>query len=87
VRGTVIKLRISPPFGVYFWLPIMLLLVIGFIPLLASDALEPDKTLGVTFALFVAILFLGAVVGLWRGRSDRAFLVATLVRILNAEVD
>ncbi len=87
VRGTVIRLRVSLPFGLYFWLAIVPLLVIGYIPVLASDALGPDKTFGVVFGLLVAGFFVAVVVRLWRHRGDRTFLVETLSRILNAQVN
>jgi hypothetical protein len=86
VRGTVIRLRVSLPFGLYFWLAAMSVILLGFIPALVSHALGSADPFGVVFGLLVAGFFVAAVVSLWRQRSDRAFLVDTLTRLLNAEV-
>lgn len=64
----------------------MSLFLTVFIPALAFHALGTADTFGIIFCLLFTVFYAAALVTLWRQRGDRAFLVETLARILNAQV-
>jgi hypothetical protein len=88
VRGTTINLRVSPPTVLYLWLVgVPLFLTLFACGSASNGSTSADAGFVTVFSLLFAAIYAVIVVQLWRQRGDRAFLVDTLARILNAQVN